>query len=112
MDETIMSNSKVGKRLKGYKKFDVFSLTFQGKSMPVVSSITVGRDRKNNIQIDDNLTSRRHAVIQKIKDAYFIKDLNSTNGTFVNNKQVPQAKYIKLHRNDVIKIGRTEIIVT
>jgi pSer/pThr/pTyr-binding forkhead associated (FHA) protein len=112
MDDTIMSNSKVGKRLKGYKKFDVFKLSFQGKSLPVVSTITIGRDKSNNIQIDDNLTSRQHAVIQKIKDAYFIKDLYSTNGTFVNNKIVPEGKYIKLHRNDVIKIGRTDIIVT
>ncbi len=112
MDDTIMSNSKVGDRLNRYKKHDVFSLSFQGKSMPVVGSISVGRDKSNNIQIDDNLTSRRHAVIQKIKNAFFIKDLHSTNGTFVNNKTVPEGKYYKLHRNDVIKIGRTEIIVT
>ena len=112
MDETIMSNSKVGKRLKNYKKFDIFKLSYQGKSLPVVSSITIGRDKSNAIQIDDNLTSRQHAVIQKIKDTYFIKDLHSTNGTFVNNKIVPEGEYIKLHRNDVVKIGRTEIIVT
>jgi pSer/pThr/pTyr-binding forkhead associated (FHA) protein len=112
MDETIFSDSKVGKRLENYKKFDIFKLSYQGKSMPVVGSITIGRDKSNNIQINDNLTSRQHAVIQKIKDAYFIKDLHSTNGTFVNDKIVPEGKYIKLHRNDVIKIGRTEIIIT
>ncbi len=112
MDDTILSDSNVGKRLKNYKKFDIFKLSYQGKSLPVVSSITIGRHRSNNIQIDDNLTSRQHAVIQKIKDEYFLKDLHSTNGTLINEKPVPEGKYIKLHRNDVIKIGRTEIIVT
>jgi pSer/pThr/pTyr-binding forkhead associated (FHA) protein len=112
MDDTIMSDSNVGKRLESYKKYDVLRLSYHGKSLPVTGSITIGRHRSNIIQIDDNLTSRQHAVIQKIKDAYFVKDLHSTNGTLVNDEPVPEGKYIKLHRNDVIKIGRTQIIVS
>jgi pSer/pThr/pTyr-binding forkhead associated (FHA) protein len=111
MDETCRFDSTVGQRLEKIKRVEEMSLSFQGEYFPIVSQITIGRDKKNKIVLDDSLVSRDHALIQKIKDAYFIKDLNSTNGTLVNNIKVPQDKYIKLYRNDVVKIGRTELII-
>jgi pSer/pThr/pTyr-binding forkhead associated (FHA) protein len=109
MDNTIITGSEVGKRLKGIKKFEKLRLLYQGKVIPVTCQIKIGRSKRNNINIDDNLASRSHALVQKIKDDYFIKDLNSTNGTFVNNRKIPRDKYFKLHRNDIVRIGRTEI---
>jgi predicted component of type VI protein secretion system len=109
MDNTIITGSKVGKRLKGIKKFEKLKLLYKGKAIPVTCQIMIGRGKKNNIYIDDNLASRSHALVQKIKDAYFIKDLNSTNGTYVNNRKIPRGRYFKLHRNDIVRIGRTEI---
>ncbi len=111
MDETCKYNSNLGKRLGNFKRVEVMSLSYQGKSLPIKSKITLGRDRKNKVVLDDNLASRFHALIQKIKDAYFIKDLNSTNGTLVNGCEVPKDKYVKLYKNDVVKIGRTELII-
>jgi pSer/pThr/pTyr-binding forkhead associated (FHA) protein len=58
------------------------------------------------------MVSRFHALIQKIKDDYFIKDLCSANGTFVNNTKVPENKYIKLKKGDIILLGRTELTIT
>jgi hypothetical protein len=111
MDETCRIDSTLGERLGKIKKVEDMSLSFQGEYFPIVSKITVGRDKKNNIVLDDTLVSRNHALIQKIKDAYFIKDLKSTNGTLVNNVRVPEDKYIKLYRKDVVKIGRTELVI-
>ncbi len=111
MDETIISDSNVGKRLEKLKKAEIVALSCQGKSYSAVGKMTIGRGRDNTIQVDDNLASRHHALLQKINDAYFIKDLNSTNGTRVNGKQIPEGKYIKLKSKDVIKIGRTEITI-
>ena len=62
--------------------------------------------------MDNKLASRHHAVIQKIKDAYFIKDAGSTNGTFVNNTIIPKEKYVKLHKGDKITIGNTSIVIS
>ena len=111
MDETFKYDSNIGKRLENFKRVEEMSLSFQGQSYSITSKITIGRDKKNKIVMDDTLASRFHALIQKIKNAYFIKDLNSTNGTLVNNVMVPKDKYIKLYKNDVVKIGRTEIII-
>ncbi|MDY6934731.1 MAG: FHA domain-containing protein [Spirochaetota bacterium] len=111
MNKTINVNSNIGKRLNKIRKSKSRCLLFNGKEIPLVGKITMGRDSKNAFVINDNMASRFHAVIQKIKDDYFIKDLNSTNGTFVNEMQVPKEKYVKLYDNDIIRIGRTEFSI-
>ena len=111
MDDTIYTSSTVGKRLKNMKKRETLQLLYQGKTIAITAQITIGRSRRNNIHIDDNLASRNHALVQKLRSAYYIKDLDSTNGTCVNNKLIPRGKYVKLRRGDVVKIGRTEITI-
>ena len=109
MDETVYSESNLGKRLKKIRRSESRCLLFQGKKIPLVAKITLGRDKKNGLVIDDQLVSRFHAEIQKIEESFFIKDLSSTNGTYVNSVRVPKGKYVKLHTRDIIKVGRTEI---
>ncbi|MBN1699153.1 MAG: FHA domain-containing protein [Spirochaetales bacterium] len=108
MDETLHAESNIGKRLNKLRKLEKRCLLFKGNVIPIVTEITIGRDRSNCIVVEDNMVSRFHAVIQKIKNAYFIKDLKSTNGTKVNGVDVPKDKYIKLKKCDVIQIGRTD----
>ncbi len=112
MDNTINIQSSVGKRLDKVKKTDSLSISFHGKEIPLVSEIKLGRDKSNDIVLDDKLVSRNHALLQKIKEDYFIKDLDSSNGTFVNDQKVPKNKYVKLKKNDVIRIGKTDLAMT
>jgi pSer/pThr/pTyr-binding forkhead associated (FHA) protein len=107
-ENTLDAGSNLGKRLKHIRIAEKRFLLFQGKTIPLVAMITIGRDKTNNIVIDDTMVSRHHAVIHKIKEAYFIKDLKSTNGTLVNNEIVPNGKYVKLKPGDIIHIGRTD----
>ncbi len=109
LNRTIYSDSVVGQRLSKVRKTDTLFIVFQGKNIPIISRITVGRDADNTIELDDPLASRHHAVIQKVKDEFFVEDLNSTNGTFVNLQPVLPGKYVRLHPLDTIRIGRTEL---
>jgi pSer/pThr/pTyr-binding forkhead associated (FHA) protein len=109
LNKTIYSDSAVGHRLSKVRKPGAMFIVFKGKRIPITSRITVGRDADNTIELDDALASRHHAVVQKVKDDFFIEDLNSTNGTHVNGHPVPPGKYVRLHRLDVILIGRTEL---
>jgi len=113
MDETITTNSPVGKQLDKISSSKSASyLMFNNKKVSLVAKITIGRDTANDIVVDNKLASRHHAVIQKIKDAYFLKDENSTNGTLVNGVKVPKDKYIKLNIGDQIQIGTMVFVIS
>lgn len=73
----------------------------------VSDSFTIGRKADNDLPIEDSAVSAHHAQITKIHAVYFIEDLKSTNGTFVNDKRIDRHQ---LKDTDVITIGRHRII--
>ncbi len=52
------------------------------------NSITIGRHPECEVQIDEGAVSRKHAVISFKDNAYFLDDLSSRNGTFLNEQRV------------------------
>ena len=70
-------------------------------------SVRIGRREGNDIRIDNLAVSGNHAKIEKINGSFIIVDLKSTNGTFVNNKKIVQAK---LRHLDEIMIGKHVLI--
>lgn len=109
-NNTIYQDSNIGQRLAKVQKQEARVLSFNNKNIPMVGKISIGRDRKNSIVIENALVSRHHAVIQKIKNAFYIKDLESANGTYVNKEKVPKEKYVKITPGDTIKIGNSYIV--
>ncbi len=74
-----------------------------GKQYPLGEAETViGRGAENLIMIDMDNVSRRHARVLNRKDGYYLEDLDSTNGTYVNDLEV---KFERLRNADLIKIG-------
>ena len=69
--------------------------------------MTIGRRPANDIHIDNLAVSGEHAVITTIGNDSFLEDMNSTNGTLVNNKAVK--KYVLLH-NDIIEFGKYQLL--
>ncbi len=69
----------------------------------------IGRDEDCNLKLTDNQVSRRHSMINKSGDHFWICDLESTNGTFVNNKEIKQAEL--LEPGDIIAIGNYEFFL-
>jgi len=82
-------------------------LKYQEKSIATFKTdnekVSIGRNQKNDIQIDNPAVSSSHAVIRKIMNTYYMEDLGSTNGTFVNEKKI--SKYELLDGDEVI-IGK------
>ena len=66
--------------------------------------ITIGRSAKNDIQIDEESISRNHAMIINHGTSYMVRDLGSTNGTYVNDVQIHEQI---LADNTQIRVGRT-----
>jgi len=66
--------------------------------------LTVGRDPENHVVIETDSVSRRHARIEPYNAEWYLVDLDSTNGTYLNDKMVVRAR---LESGDLIKIGDT-----
>lgn len=69
----------------------------------------VGRDADNELQLQDTEVSRHHAAIIRLEDHFEIKDLGSSNGTFLNSVRVQQQP---LKSGDRLQIGRTLLVFT
>ncbi len=67
-------------------------------------TLRIGRERGNQIVLPSDSVSRRHCRIDKRKIAWFVKDLGSTNGTYVNDELIEE---YQLRRGDQIKVGDT-----
>ena len=73
---------------------------------------TIGRNHGNSLQLDDGAVSGEHAMIKLESSPYLpemfditIRDLDSTNGTYVNNTSVKEEK---LKHGDTVRIGTYE----
>jgi pSer/pThr/pTyr-binding forkhead associated (FHA) protein len=71
-------------------------------------TLSLGRDSANDIIIDHPLASRRHARLERDENGYFIRDLDSTNGTYVNGDRIEGGHILR--NQDKVWIADTEII--
>lgn len=74
-----------------------------GQCYLIEETLTIGRNDHNDVIIHDNFTSHEHACVTKIKKNYWLYDLSSTNGTFLNGNRVGKEEALK--DGDLIKIG-------
>lgn len=69
----------------------------------------IGRSSNNDLQINDDTVSRRHLKIFRLMNSYFVEDLKSKNGTFINGKALSPGQSVQVDDNDLISMGRTQI---
>jgi hypothetical protein len=67
---------------------------------------TLGRSAGSDIEVDDPFASSAHARIFPRGDFMYIEDMGSTNGTYLNGRQVRRPEQLKVA--DTIRIGDTE----
>ncbi|MFO0788045.1 MAG: ATP-binding protein [Pirellulales bacterium] len=71
--------------------------------------VTLGRGTTNAVQLHDTEVSREHAEFKRVGEGFFIRDLGSSNGTFVNGKAVKEQE---LASGDQLQLGRTLLLYT
>jgi hypothetical protein len=77
-----------------------------GTSFDVGNGATLGRSDGADINVDDPFASSAHARIFQRGDYMYLEDMGSTNGTYLNGRQVRTAERLKV--SDTIRIGDTE----
>jgi len=87
-------------------RLHVIEGTDKGRSFDFIKgTIGIGRSPENHIKIKDATVSRKHLKFIKKGDQFFIEDLKSKNGTFVNGKQLKPGVIIEIKQGVPIVIG-------
>ena len=82
----------------------------KGRSLQMDAEVFfVGRSSNNDLQIEDDTVSRRHLKIFKLMNSYFVEDLKSKNGTFINGKALSPGQSMQVDDHDLVSMGRTQI---
>ncbi|MDR2441261.1 MAG: SpoIIE family protein phosphatase [Planctomycetaceae bacterium] len=85
------------------------SNTIGHKVFPIITNTArIGRYADCDICLDHNGVSREHALIIQEKNGYYLEDLKSRNGTFLNDKQVTGK--VRLHEGDLLRFCNVELI--
>jgi pSer/pThr/pTyr-binding forkhead associated (FHA) protein len=77
-----------------------------GTTFDVRDGATLGRSDSAEIRIDDPFASSAHARVFARGEFMYVEDMGSTNGTYLNGRQLKTAERLKMA--DVIRIGDTE----
>ncbi|MCA9671333.1 MAG: protein phosphatase 2C domain-containing protein [Myxococcales bacterium] len=81
----------------------------RGDVVPIEATLVIGAEPTCRICIDDGYVSRRHTEVFRTEHGHVLRDLGSTNGTFINNIRVTSTESA-LVDGDVIRIGKTEMV--
>ncbi|HET7031268.1 MAG TPA: FHA domain-containing protein [Candidatus Limnocylindrales bacterium] len=79
----------------------------EGSSLALDAIATIGRDVNNAIVVDDQFASAEHAILTFRGRAWYVEDLGSTNGTFVNG--APVEGVVPLGFGDIVQIGQVRL---
>jgi len=108
-EEASSDNSLGEERRSSYKIVIQSNNKVKGEYFIRKKRISIGRHKENDLRIDDPMISRQHAqIIQQGRTTYF-RDLNSTNGSFLNNKRIDIAP---LEEGTVIQLGNFKLTYT
>jgi hypothetical protein len=78
----------------------------QGEHFDLFGGVSLGRSADADIRLDDRYASGIHARVFGRSGAYFVEDMNSTNGTLLNSRELHGEA--ELSPGDTIRIGDTE----
>jgi len=81
-----------------------------GDRFPLRSVTSVGRDLSNTIVLPDPAVSSEHALLALRDGHWWLEDLGSTNGTYLNDVRVQQPTLVV--PGDVIRVGHTRLRLT
>ena len=79
------------------------------KTLDLVSpklSVSVGRSPENDLVIPHSSISRDHCIIDQVNNSFYITDLDSSNGTFINDEKLRPNHKTLIHPTSDLKLGK------
>ncbi len=85
----------------------VLNTSSKGKKLDLNQPVThIGKKESNDLLLDEKTVSRNHVEIHQQENSYLLKDLESTNGTYINDIRVKEAY---LSPGDIIRVGTVRV---
>jgi pSer/pThr/pTyr-binding forkhead associated (FHA) protein len=75
-----------------------------GERLPLRAVSSVGRDSGNDVVLNDEAASAKHAIVSFAEGEWWLEDAGSTNGTLLNGSRVRDRE--RLHYGDELAVGR------
>jgi HD-GYP domain-containing protein (c-di-GMP phosphodiesterase class II) len=82
----------------------------KGKVWEAENLLRAGRLGTLEIVLDDGSVSRRHAEVRRTENGWWVRDLDSTNGTYVNGVRLTNGER-QLHARDIVQFGKVAMMV-
>jgi diguanylate cyclase (GGDEF)-like protein len=101
----IQNNAELDFRKDRYILLEIYGRNIGKRRDIEKEGIVIGRADEADIPLDDQSVSRQHVRILQRKKEFFVNDLKSTNGTYLNDVRITEPTL--LHNGDRIKIGTT-----
>lgn len=93
-------------QVKGPRLAGRFADGKQGE-FPLGNKTSLGRHPNNTLRLVDREVSKEHATIERVGNTFLLRDLNSSNGTFVNGRKVRE---LRLRDGDEIALGNSRLV--
>jgi len=74
---------------------------------PLGDRTSLGRHPNNSLRLVDREVSKEHCIVEKVGATYLLRDLNSSNGTFVNGRKIRE---LRLREGDEIALGNSRLL--
>jgi hypothetical protein len=84
-----------------------------GASVPLADGLTIGRDAGCDVRLDGSPVSREHAAVHRTADGrWYVEDLGSRNGTYVDNARLAPGARGRLHDGSRLDIANVALVVS
>jgi predicted component of type VI protein secretion system len=89
---------------------DIWLMLPDGSEHTLRGDVTIGRGGDNDLVLKTTTVSREHARLSHREGRWFVEDLGSRNGTYVNTKRIPSHAPYALHHADRIDVGSETLV--
>jgi hypothetical protein len=76
-----------------------------GREHELAGDVWIGRDEGNQVRLESKTVSRKHALLIRREERWWIADTGSFNGTFLNEHRVPPGVALQLRHADRLRVG-------